>query len=131
LDWGFTGALPACVWPVAWDLSKSQPYDVYAKMDFDIPVGKYRRLLCSVFGAHGRNAPVIAHHATMFTRYARKAPIKTDDYKVTPPPRAEMKNSMEALNPPLQTYSPKAITFQRVKHIRPSKPPRESLACIW
>src|SRR6202012_2661046 len=39
LDWGFSGPMLRAS-GVAWDLRKSQPYDVYAKMDFDIPVGK-------------------------------------------------------------------------------------------
>ena len=41
----------------AWDLRKSQPYDVYDRMDFDIPVGKTRRLLRPLSGAHRGDAP--------------------------------------------------------------------------
>ncbi len=57
LDWGFTGPMLRAS-NVAWDLRKAQPYDVYDKMDFDVPVGADGRLLCPLSGARGRNAAV-------------------------------------------------------------------------
>jgi len=95
LDWGFTGPCLRAS-GVAWDLRKSQPYDVYAKMDFDIPVGKtgdcYARYLVRM--EEMRQSLRIMQQCL---RDMPEGAIKTNDYKVTPPPRAEMKNSMEAL----------------------------------
>ncbi|MCB9975965.1 MAG: NADH-quinone oxidoreductase subunit D [Rhodospirillales bacterium] len=95
LDWGFTGPmLRASKTP--WDLRKSQPYDVYAEMDFDIPIGKtgdcYARYLVRMAEMY--------ESIKIMKQCLEKMPegnIKMNDYKVSPPPRAEMKSSMEAL----------------------------------
>lgn len=95
INWGFTGPMLRAS-GVPWDLRKSQPYDVYADMDFDIPVGKtgdcYARYV------------VRMEEMRQSLRIMRQAlnempggPVMVDDYKVAPPPRAEMKQSMEAL----------------------------------
>ncbi len=95
LDWGFSGP---CVRAsgFAWDLRKSQPYDVYDKMDFDIPVGKtgdcYARYLIRM--EEMRQSLKIMQQCI---RDMPGGPVKVNDYKVSPPPRAEMKSSMEAL----------------------------------
>ena len=94
-DWGFSGPmLRASNTP--WDLRKSQPYDVYAEMDFDIPIGKtgdcYARYLVRMAEMY--------ESIKIMKQCLEKMPegnIKMNDYKVSPPPRAEMKNSMEAL----------------------------------
>jgi NADH-quinone oxidoreductase subunit D len=95
LDWGFTGPCLRAS-GVAWDLRKSQPYDVYAKMDFDIPVGKtgdcYARYLVRMEEMR-QSLRIMKQCLSEMPEGA----VKTNDYKVTPPPRAEMKNSMEAL----------------------------------
>ncbi len=95
LDWGFTGPMLRGS-GVAWDLRKSQPYDVYEKMDFDVPVGKtgdcYARYLVRM--AEMRESLKIMKQCL---RELPEGPVKANDYKVSPPPRAEMKNSMEAL----------------------------------
>lgn len=95
LDWGFTGPMLRGS-GVAWDLRKSQPYDVYEKMDFDIPVGStgdcYARYLVRM--AEMRESLKIMKQCL---RELPEGPVKTNDYKVSPPPRAEMKNSMEAM----------------------------------
>jgi NADH-quinone oxidoreductase subunit D len=95
LDWGFTGPVIRAS-GLAWDLRKSQPYDVYAQMDFDIPVGNtgdcYARYLVRM--EEMRQSLKIMQQCL---RDLPEGPIKSNDYKVTPPPRAEMKNSMEAL----------------------------------
>jgi len=95
LDWGFSGPmLRAC--GVPWDLRKAQPYDTYAEMDFDIPVGKngdcWDRYLCRM--EEMRQSVRIMKQAL---EKMRPGPIATEDRKVAPPPRAEMKTSMEAL----------------------------------
>lgn len=94
-DWGFSGPnLRAS--GVPWDLRKSQPYDAYADMDFDIPVGKhgdcYDRYLVRMHEM--RQSLRIIHQCL---NKMPGGPVKSDDSKVSPPPRAAMKNSMESL----------------------------------
>lgn len=94
-DWGFTGPnLRAS--GVAWDLRKSQPYDAYDKMDFDIPVGKYGdcydRYVVRMLEM--RESLKIMRQAI---EQMPDGPVRCADRKVSPPPRAEMKTSMEAL----------------------------------
>ncbi len=95
LDWGFSGPMLRGS-GVAWDLRKSQPYDVYDHMEFDIPVGKtgdcYARYLVRM--AEMRESLKIMKQAIS---EMPQGPIKVNDYKVSPPPRAEMKSSMEAM----------------------------------
>ena len=94
-DWAFSGPnLRAS--GVAWDLRKSQPYDVYEKMDFDIPIGKngdcYDRYLIRMYEM--RESLKIIHQCV---KEIPPGPSSTDNNKVTPPSREEMKHSMEAL----------------------------------
>jgi NADH-quinone oxidoreductase subunit D len=94
-DWGFSGPnLRAS--GIAWDLRKSQPYDAYDEMDFDIPVGKhgdcYDRYLVRMLEM--RESLKIIHQAI---DNMPDGPCKAENSKVTPPARADMKQSMEAL----------------------------------
>lgn len=95
LDWGFSGPMLRAS-GVPWDLRKSQPYDCYADMDFDIPTGTtgdcYARYLVRV--EEMRQSCKIMKQAI---EKMPKGPVMVDDHKVTPPKRADMKNSMEAL----------------------------------
>jgi NADH-quinone oxidoreductase subunit D len=95
LDWGFTGPMLRAS-GVPWDLRKAQPYDVYAQMDFDIPIGKtndcYARYLVRV--EEMRQSLRIMKQAL---DNMPKGPVKIDNRKISEPPRAEMKQSMEAL----------------------------------
>lgn len=95
LDWGFTGPMLRGS-GVAWDLRKAQPYDVYGELDFDIPVGKtgdcYARYLVRM--EEMRQSLKIMRQCL---ERLPSGPVKVNDYKVSPPPRAEMKASMEAL----------------------------------
>ncbi|MCC7037013.1 MAG: NADH-quinone oxidoreductase subunit D [Alphaproteobacteria bacterium] len=95
LDWGFSGPMLRAS-GVPWDLRKSQPYDVYADMNFDIPTGTtgdcYARYLVRV--EEMRQSCKIMKQAI---EKMPRGPVSSDDGKVTPPSRAEMKNSMEAL----------------------------------
>ncbi|HBR69713.1 MAG TPA: NADH-quinone oxidoreductase subunit D, partial [Rhodospirillaceae bacterium] len=94
-DWGFTGPMLRGS-GIAWDLRKAEPYEVYNEMDFDIPVGKtgdcYARYLVRM--AEMRESIKIMQQCI---KKMPSGPVKVDDYKVSPPPRAEMKSSMEAL----------------------------------
>lgn len=95
MDWGFSGPpLRAC--GVAWDLRRSQPYEVYSELDFDIPVGKhgdcYDRYLVRM--AEMRESLKIIHQCLALMP---QGPVLAEDRKIVPPPRGEMKRSMEAL----------------------------------
>lgn len=95
LDWGFTGVMLRGS-GVPWDLRKSQPYEIYDDLDFDIPIGKngdcYDRYLVRIEEMH-QSVKIIKQVIAKMPSGA----IKTDDRKISPPPRAEMKKSMEAL----------------------------------
>jgi len=97
LAWGFTGPMLRGS-GVAWDLRKTQPYDVYDKMNFDIPVGVtgdcYDRYLVRV--EEMRQANEIVKQCVAWLS-DHPGPVKVDDYKLTSPPRAEMKEDMESL----------------------------------
>ena len=95
LDWGFSGPMLRAA-GAAWDLRRNQPYEIYDKLDFDVPVGKtgdcYERYLIRI------------HEMRQSVRIIQQCiegmpngPVKTDDNKITPPTRPEMKKSMEAL----------------------------------
>ena len=94
-DWGLSGPMLRGS-GVAWDLRKAQPYDVYDRMDFDIPVGKngdcFDRYLVRVEEMRQSIRIIRQCVADM-----PEGPVKTDDNKISPPSRAEMKSSMEAL----------------------------------
>ena len=118
LDWGFTGPMLRGS-GVAWDLRKSQPYDVYEKMDFDVPVGKtgdcYARYLIRM--EEMRQSLKIMRQCL---KELPGGPVKMDDRKVSPPPRAEMKSSMEALIHHFKLYTegyhvPKGETYTAVE----------------
>jgi NADH-quinone oxidoreductase subunit D len=83
---------------IEWDLRKKQPYDVYAKMDFDVPVGVngdvYDRYLVRV--QEMREANKIIMQCAKWLR-ANPGPVITTNHKVAPPTRTEMKSNMEEL----------------------------------
>ena len=103
MDWGFSGVMLRCT-GLPWDLRKSQPYDGYEKYDFDIPVGKngdcYDRYLCRVEEMRQSVRIIEQVLATLPT-----GPVISGDRKVVPPPRAEMKQSMEALIQHFKIYT--------------------------
>ena len=83
---------------VEWDLRKKQPYEVYADMDFDIPVGVngdcYDRYLVRIEELRQSNR--IIKQCIKWLR-ENEGPVMLDDYKVVPPSRVEMKGDMESL----------------------------------
>ena len=95
LEWGFTGVMLRGS-DVPWDLRKAQPYEVYDRMDFDVPVGKhgdcYDRYLCRIEEMRQSVRIVLQCLDQM-----PDGPVIADDQKIVPPRRAEMKRSMEAL----------------------------------
>ncbi|MFO1112424.1 MAG: NADH-quinone oxidoreductase subunit D [Rhodospirillales bacterium] len=95
LDWGFSGPCLRAS-GVAWDLRKAQPYDAYDRVDFDVPIGKhgdcYDRYLVRMYEL--RESLKIIQQCL---KDMPSGPVRIDDRKIAPPPRAEMKHSMEAL----------------------------------
>lgn len=83
---------------VEWDLRKKQPYEVYDQLDFDIPIGatgdSYDRYLVRVEEMRQSN-----HIIKQCVNWLREnpGPVMLEDHKVTPPPRADVKEDMEAL----------------------------------
>ncbi|MCE7951982.1 MAG: NADH-quinone oxidoreductase subunit D [Xanthomonadales bacterium PRO7] len=97
LAWGMTGPMLRGS-GIEWDLRKKQPYAMYDKIDFDIPVGVngdcYDRYLVRV--AEMRQSTRIVKQCVAWLR-ANPGPVIVQNYKVAPPHREEMKESMEAL----------------------------------
>jgi NADH-quinone oxidoreductase subunit D len=95
--WGFSGVM-ARGSGLAWDLRRSQPYEIYDELQFQIPVGKngdcWDRYLCRV--EEMRESTKIMQQCIALLR---KTPgdVLPEHSKVAPPRRADMKNSMEAL----------------------------------
>ena len=95
LAWGFSGPMIRAA-GIPWDIRKSQPYDMYHEVAFDVPVGTrgdcYDRMMVRV--EEVRQSVRIMKQCL---DRMRPGPIASDDRKVVPPKRAEMKQSMEAL----------------------------------
>jgi NADH-quinone oxidoreductase subunit D len=96
--WGFSGVMVrGSGW--AWDLRRAQPYSAYNEFDFLIPVGKngdcYDRYLCRM--EEMRESTKIMRQALEKLDKCRGEPVITENHKFSPPRRAEMKTSMEAL----------------------------------
>lgn len=118
LDWGFTGPMLRAS-NVAWDLRRNQPYEVYDQLEFFVPVGQngdcYDRYLVRM--------EEMRQSVRIIKQCLEKmpdGPVKVDDYKVTPPPRAKMKTSMEALIHHFKLYTegyhvPKGETYTIVE----------------
>ena len=81
---------------VAWDLRKSQPYDCYEKFNFKVPVGKngdcYDRYLCRIEEMK-QSVEIIKS----CIKDLPAGPVKNIDAKITPPPKKDLKTSMESL----------------------------------
>ncbi len=99
LAWGFSGVMVRGS-GIPWDLRKSQPYEAYAEMEFDIPVGKngdtYDRQVIRMEEMR-QSVRIMKQCIAKLREPAGQGPIATQDGKVAPPPRREMKRSMEAL----------------------------------
>ena len=95
LDYSFSGVMLRGS-GIPWDLRKSQPYECYNQLEFKIPVGKngdcYDRYICRI--EEMRESVKIINQC--LSRMP-KGPIKSPDGKITPPPKKEIKESMEAL----------------------------------
>ncbi|SFV32500.1 NADH-quinone oxidoreductase subunit D [Devosia crocina] len=96
---GFSGVMVRAS-GAAWDLRKSQPYDAYAEMDFDIPTGSngdcYDRYLVRMEEMRQANK-IMKQCVQKLSAPEGQGPVSSVDGKVVPPKRGEMKQSMEAL----------------------------------
>jgi NADH-quinone oxidoreductase subunit D len=97
--WGFSGVMVRGS-GAAWDLRKAQPYECYAELDFDIPVGKngdcYDRYLIRMEEMR-QSVKIMKQCIERLSSAEGQGPVSSTDGKVVPPKRAEMKRSMEAL----------------------------------
>jgi NADH-quinone oxidoreductase subunit D len=118
---GFTGPMLRGS-GVAWDLRKKQPYDVYDRVDFDIPVGVngdcYDRYLVRI--EEMRQANRIVKQCIDWLR-KNPGPVITDNHKVAPPSRLDMKTSMEELIHHFKLFTegfhvPKGEAYAAVEH---------------
>ncbi len=95
IRWGFSGPMIRAA-GIPWDIRKSQPYDVYDRMQFDVPVGTrgdcYDRVMVRL-----EEVRQSARIMKQCLNEMPDGPIASFDRKVVPPPRGEMKRSMEAL----------------------------------
>ncbi|MDX2112693.1 MAG: NADH-quinone oxidoreductase subunit D [Alphaproteobacteria bacterium] len=95
MDWGFTGPMLRGS-GVAWDLRKSQPYEIYDRLEFDVPIGKngdcWDRYLIRMEEMR-QSLKIIEQCLNQMPRGA----VVTDDPKIAPPKRGLMKQSMEGL----------------------------------
>ena len=107
---------------VPWDLRKKQPYEVYDRMDFDIPVGTngdcYDRYLVRV--QEMREANKIIKQCIAWLRQ-NPGPVITDNHKIAPPSREEMKTNMEELIHHFKLYTegmhvPPGEAYAAVEH---------------
>ncbi len=101
--WGFSGPMIRGS-GIPWDIRKAQPYDVYDRMEFDIPVGTrgdcYDRMMVRVEEVR-QSARIMKQCLAQMP----EGPVQSDDRKVVPPKRAEMKSSMESLIHHFKLYS--------------------------
>tara|TARA_B100001029_G_scaffold55585_1_gene44819 strand:- start:633 stop:1808 length:1176 start_codon:yes stop_codon:yes gene_type:complete len=95
IDYSFSGVMLRGS-GVPWDLRKSQPYECYDQLEFKVPVGKngdcYDRYICRI--EEMRESVKIINQCLS---KMPKGPVKSPDGKITPPPKEEIKESMEAL----------------------------------
>lgn len=97
--WGFSGVMVRGS-GAAWDLRRSQPYECYSELDFDIPIGKngdnYDRYLIRMLEMR-ESAKIMRQCVDLLLGANKTGPVSSLDGKMVPPKRNEMKRSMEAL----------------------------------
>ena len=121
LNLGFTGPMLRGS-GIAWDLRKTQPYEVYSKLNFNVPIGKngdcYDRYLVRI--AEMRESNKIIKQCVKWLKHNNGSVI-IDDYKVAPPPREGMKLGMEELIHHFKLFTegmivPEGEVYQAVEH---------------
>ena len=121
LNLGFTGPMLRGS-GIAWDLRKKQPYEVYDRMDFDIPIGtngdSYDRYLVRI--QEFRESNKIIKQCVDWLR-KNPGPVISTDHKVAPPSRENMKSNMEELIHHFKLFTegfhvPPGETYAAVEH---------------
>ena len=121
LQMGFTGPMLRGS-GIEWDLRKKQPYEVYDKVDFDVPVGVggdcYSRYLVRVEEMRQSNR-IIKQCVDWLRR--NPGPVMSDNHKITPPSRVDMKSNMEELIHHFKLFTegirvPEGETYAAVEH---------------
>ncbi|OIO61306.1 MAG: NADH-quinone oxidoreductase subunit D [Alphaproteobacteria bacterium CG_4_10_14_0_2_um_filter_63_37] len=119
LSMGFTGPMLRAS-GVAWDLRKDQPYEVYDRLDFDIPVTEggdsYDRYLIRMEEMRQSNRII-----RQCLEQMKPGPVKIDDHTIVPPTRGRIKEDMEALIEHFKLYTegysvPAGETYAAVEH---------------
>lgn len=102
-DWGFSGVMLRGS-GISWDLRKTQPYEIYDKLTFDIPIGTngdcYDRYLIRIEEMRQSIRIIL-----QVLNEIPEGPIKLNDRKITNPIKRQLKNSMEALIHHFKYYS--------------------------
>lgn len=119
LDWGLTGPLLRST-GYNWDLRKTQPYEIYDKLNFSIPLGTKG----DSYDRYCIRMEEMRQSLRIIVQCIEKMPIggiKVENKKITCPTRVEMKNSMEALIHHFKLYSegfsiPKGEAYSAVEH---------------
>ena len=128
--WGFTGVMLRGS-GVAWDLRKSQPYELYSEMDFDVPVGVhgdcYDRYLVRVEEMK-QSLKIMLQCLDRLEK--TPGPVLTEDNKVAPPRRAEMKRSMESLIHHFKLYT-EGLHVPAGEVYAAVEAPKANSASIW
>jgi NADH-quinone oxidoreductase subunit D len=97
--WGFSGVMVRGS-GAAWDLRKAQPYECYSELAFDVPIGRhgdcYDRYLIRMLEMR-EAVRIMKQCCEKLLSSDGAGPFVTEDHKIVPPKRAEMKRSMEAL----------------------------------
>jgi len=105
--WGFSGVMVRGS-GAAWDLRKSQPYEIYPEMEFDIPVGKngdcYDRYLIRMEEMR-QSTRIMRQCVDLLLGKDSTGPVSNSDHKIVPPKRGDMKRSMEALIQHFKLYT--------------------------
>jgi len=122
-DWGFSGVMLRGS-GVDWDLRKSQPYEIYKYLNFNVPLGNsgdcYDRYLVRIYEMK-ESLKIIEQCINEMPL----GPVKTDDNKISPPPRAEMKQSMESLIHHFKTYTQGVIVPRNETYVGTEAPKGE------
>jgi NADH-quinone oxidoreductase subunit D len=97
--WGYSGVMVRSA-GAAWDLRRSQPYECYSELEFDIPVGNhgdnYDRYLVRMAEMR-ESVRIMKQCVARLLSTEKSGPVSYTDNKIVPPKRGEMKRSMEAL----------------------------------
>ncbi|MCL2162619.1 MAG: NADH-quinone oxidoreductase subunit D [Betaproteobacteria bacterium] len=118
---GFTGPMLRGS-GVAWDLRRKQPYEVYDRLDFDIPIGRngdcYDRYLCRM--EEMRQSTRIVRQCIEWLR-RNPGPVITDNHKIAPPKRETIKSDMEELIHHFKLFSegfhvPEGEVYATIEH---------------